>query len=423
MKRFFFALAVLLLISHPTSARPVSSSASIVAVANDEAITSSDLDARLKFIFATTNLSSSPESVARLRPQIIRALVDEHLQMQEGRKNDIRLTDKEIEQAVSAIEAQRGIQPGGILNMLSKQRIPESTFYQQVKAQIVWGKLLARKVRSQIKIEESEVDQMVKKMSVPKVKQEMLIALLQLPVDSPKRDKEVRAAAEKLVVEVRGGADFEELSRQFAGGAALVDGKLPSFWVRSEQLDPVIAQTLQGAKKGDISAPIRNSLGYTIIKVYDTRDLPSEQPTDTEITFKEITLRLRSSSDEKDMEVLKTIADEIGKHPGACSEESVAGIENAEFAAIDVSRNVAMYSDLTPALRVLADGLRQEEISTPFASDEGVKLYQLCGKREGVVAPVDRERARQAVYANHMELEAQRYMRNLRRDAFIEIRQ
>ena len=81
-----------------------------------------------------------------------------------------------------------------------------------------------------------------------------------------------------------------------------------------------------------------------------------------------------------------------------------------------------MLSDLPAALRVIADGMKVGDISSPLAGDEGVKLYMLCGKREGVKAVVDKERARGVVYQQRMELEAQKYMRNLRRDAFIEIR-
>ena len=403
------------------TARPLSSAA-IIAVVNDEAITQSDLDARLRFVFSTTALSSSPESVARIKPQIIRALIDERLQLQEARKNKITLVDKEVEQAVAGIESQRQMAPGSVLKMLNGNHIPEDTFYNQVKAQIVWSKLLSRKVSSKIQISDEDIEQMVRKISKPVMKQELQIALLQLPVDKQARDAEVRNAAEKMVLEVRAGANFEELSRQFAGGAAREGGKLPSFWVRSEQLDPVIADALKNAKKGDVTMPIRNSEGYTIIKVYDARDLAGAKPSGTEITFKEVTLKLRSSSSEKEMEALKTIAEEISKHPGACKDKSVAGIENASFASIDVKQTISMKEDLPPALKVIADGLKLEEMSTPFASDEGVKLYQLCGKNEGVDAPVDRDRAKNAVYGQRMELEAQRYMRNLRRDAFIEVR-
>ena len=409
----------LVLMSAAAQAAPVATNASgIVAVVGEEAITSYDVMERLKFVFATTKIGSNPEAVSRLTPQIVRALIDEHLQLQEGRKNDITLFDKELDQAIAAIENQRGIPAGGIRQMMAANRIAEETFTNQVKAQIVWSKLLQKKVRSQVKISDEEVAQMIEKLSRPEIKQEIKIGLWQLSVDKKEREKEVARAAEKFVMEVRNGANFEELARQFAGGSA----GITTFWVRPEQLDPAIARAIVGAKAGYVSDPLRNQLGFTIIKVYETRDLPGQAPTGTEITFKEITLKLRSSADEKEINALRTIAEEVAKHPGTCAEKNIAGIENAELASISVDKTTQMLSDLPAALRVIADGMKVGDISSPLAGDEGVKLYMLCGKREGVKAVVDKERARGVVYQQRMELEAQKYMRNLRRDAFIEIR-
>ncbi len=412
-----------LLVSAPSGAAQVATTSSaIAAVVNDEAITSYDLSARIKFVLATTKISGSPESVARLKPQILRALVDERLQLQEARKNDIQLSEKEVEQAIAAIENQRGMPAGEITRMLSANNIPPETFINQIKAQIVWGKLLQRKVRAQIKITDADVEQMVKKLSTPVVKQELNIALLQLPVDKPARDKEVRQAAEKLVLEVRGGADFDEVARQFAGGAAREGAKTPAFWVQPDDLDPLIAKALEGATPGYVAGPLKNAVGYTIIRVYDTRELPGQKPLDTEIIFKEISLKLRSSTSDKELSALKNIAEDVAAHPGTCEEKGVAGIDDGSVASISVEKTTQMLSDLPAALRVIADGMKVGDISSPLADADGIKLFMLCGKREGVSVTVDANRAKAAVYQQRMELEAQKYMRNLRRDGFIEIR-
>lgn len=404
------------------TAKIATTSSAIVAVVNDEAITPYDMNARIQFVLATTGISDSPDAIARLKPQILRALVDERLQIQEARKNNIELTDKEVTQAIASIENQRGMAPGAIENMLRTNRIPTETFTNQVRSQIVWGKLLQRKVRSQIKITDEEIAQMTRRLSTPVIKQELKIALLQLPVDKPARDKEVRQAAEKMVLEVRGGASFEELARQFAGGAARDGGKLPTFWVRPDDLEPAIANALKGAKEGSVSDPLKNAMGYTLIKVYETRDLPGQAATGTQVTFKEIILKPRSSASDKEMDTLKEIAEDVARHPGSCDSKTIEQADNVRFASVEVNKITQMQTDLPAALRVIASGMKVGEISSPLASDDGIRLYMLCGKREGVTATVDADRAKAAVYQQRMELEAQKYMRNLRRDAFIEVR-
>ena len=85
----------LLLIAATAQAAPQAASG-IVAVVGEEAITSYDVHERLKFVFATASIAPSAEAVARIRPQVIRAMIDEHLQLQAARKAGITLIDKEL---------------------------------------------------------------------------------------------------------------------------------------------------------------------------------------------------------------------------------------------------------------------------------------------------------------------------------------
>ncbi len=401
---------------------PSANASSIVAVVGDEPITAFDLSARLKFVLATTNIESDSESVARLRPQILRVLIDERLQKQEAARNEIEVSDKEIEQAIAAIERQREMPPGTIKNKLLQNRIPENTLTDQIRAQILWSKLVSKKLRSQVRISDEDIAQMKRRLLTPELKQELKIAILQLPLDNPSRDKDVKKAADKLVIEARGGADFEELARQFSGGTAREGGKIATFWVRPEELDPFIAKVLSGAKAGTITEPLKNAAGYTIIKIYETRDIPGQETLGTEISFKEIVLSLRSSAEDKSMEKLKELAKEVVKNPGSCAEKTIGTSNAAELAKLEVNNITSMITDLPAALGVIAGGMNVGDISAPIVTEDKISLYMLCAKREAVKAVVTDERARAAVYQQRMELEAQKYMRNLRRDSFIEIR-
>src|SRR4051812_3438896 len=69
----------------------------IVAQVGDEAVSSVDVDNRIKFIITTSNMSGTPDVLARIRPQVIRSLVDEKLEVQEATKNDIKITQKDID--------------------------------------------------------------------------------------------------------------------------------------------------------------------------------------------------------------------------------------------------------------------------------------------------------------------------------------
>ena len=79
-------------------------------------------------------------------------------------------------------------------------------------------------------------------------------------------------------------------------------------------------------------------------------------------------------------------------------------------------------SELPPAVKIIAENLKVGDISTPFASDEGIRLYMLCDKKENVVKTPDHEQVFRILMQQKMELAAQKYIRNLRRETFVEIR-
>lgn len=393
----------------------------IVAVAGDEAITSYDLVNRMKFVMATTNLSNTPEVAERIRPQVLRALIDERLQLQEAKRQDIKIDDDEIKQAVAAIEQQRGLPSGAIVEMLRRNALPADTFTDQVRAQLSWNRLMGKKFMARIKVSEEEIEAARKKMAAASVKQEYQIAVIVLPLSKGQKPADVKRAADKLAGEIRAGASFEEVSRQLSSGSGHA-AKIPTFWVRPEQLDPLIARALAGAKAGSIVGPVPGNDGLSLIKVYDTRAVGDAPAAAYEVQLKDIALTLKDGAPQQEADALLSIAREVAKNPGTCSQESVANIDNLRDLDIAVSFKHAMEDDLPAGIRAITESLKEGDISPPFASDDGIHLYMVCERKATDVRLAGREQVVAALKQQKIGLEAQKYMRNLRRDAFVEIR-
>lgn len=408
----------------------------IAAVVGDEAISSYDVENRLRFIISTARLASTPDVLKVIRPQVIRSLIDEKLQLREAARLKINIPESEVTEAVAAIEQQRGMPPGTISAMLKQNGVPEDTFKGQIRAQLAWNQIVARKVRPNIRVTDEEITIAARKFSMepPKKKaavpQEYKIGVIALPVEKPGQDKSVSSLAFKLVQQVRSGASFEEVSRQFSSVAG--GGKVETFWVRLGQLDAAVAQSLAEAQAGTVTNPVRTAQGYTIIKVYETRDIPgakkkeeprkAEEVKDTEVTFKEIVLKLKPDADEREAEVMLQIGAEVAKNPGTCEESAVASVDSLADFDIEVGFRDYLLSEMPEGLKEFAGSLKQGEISPPVLNYDGIYLYMLCGKRmaEG---KVNREVVQGALLQQKLELEAQKYLRDLRRETFVDVRQ
>lgn len=410
---------------------PAASSLNIAAVVGDQVISSFDLNNRIKFILATTRLSNTPDTIAKIRPQIIRTLIDESLQMQEAERNNITIDDQEVAQAIANIEQQRQMPDGEIARMLKAGNIPEKTFNDQIRAQLAWAKVMTRFVRPRIKISDAEASLVGKDIATPEPSnitiKEVEISVINLAIDKPSRVAEVKKLGDKLYSELQKGANFREIARQFS-----TSGEATPFWIAPEQLDPNIVQVLKRSKEGTVTPPIQTGNGLSIIKLHNIRaseNKTKEKKTvkdnakDFSISLKEILLKLKPTATKQETEILIQIGAEVAKNPGSCEDKTVADVSELDSFDIEVNLRETTLSELSPALRGVSENLKIGEVSTPFASVEGIRMYMLCGKKEIIGKPINNEKIKEVLFRQKYELEAQKYLRDLQRNAFIEVRQ
>src|SRR5260370_29237211 len=118
----------------------------IAAVVNDEVISVADLRSRLRMVMLSSNLKDSPETQQRVAAQVLRTIVDEKLQLQEAKRQNVTATDEEINKALAQIEKQNNMQTGQLDQVLKARGIERSALVDQLTASIVWSKLVRRLV-------------------------------------------------------------------------------------------------------------------------------------------------------------------------------------------------------------------------------------------------------------------------------------
>jgi peptidyl-prolyl cis-trans isomerase SurA len=77
---------------------------------------------------------------------------------------------------------------------------------------------------------------------------------------------------------------------------------------------------------------------------------------------------------------------------------------------------------ITPDLRDRITALPVGQVSDPIVSPAGVHIFQVREQRSTAGAPTDREAVRQSIEQQQLERQASRYLRDLRREAFIDVR-
>ena len=87
----------------PCQAEPLQHSDKIAIVVNESAITISDVEARVGLALLSSGLPDQPEVRAKIMPQVLRSLIDEQIQIQEAKRQQINVSNEEIDNALKHI--------------------------------------------------------------------------------------------------------------------------------------------------------------------------------------------------------------------------------------------------------------------------------------------------------------------------------
>ena len=96
-------------------------------------------------VMLSSNLPDTPDTRQRIAAQVLRTIVDEKLQLQEAKRQNITATDEEINKALRADrKAKQSCSPGSSTEVLKAHGIERSALVDQLTASIVWAKLVRR---------------------------------------------------------------------------------------------------------------------------------------------------------------------------------------------------------------------------------------------------------------------------------------
>ena len=393
----------------------------VLARVNDDAITDFDLQQRVLFAIRTTGLQDSPELRQRMAAQMLRQMIDERLQIQDAKRLGLKATDGEMQQRLGDIERAAGMSRGQFKQYIQSTGVSYDIAVQQIEAQIAWNKIIRRRVRPQVDVSEAEVDDALNRVRSNVGKTESRVAEIFVPIDRADMADDAKRAADRIVEQLKRGAPFGALAQQFSQGAtAQAGGELG--WVLPGGLDPALDAAVDKLPVRQFSEPVRSPAGWHILYVIDRRQFAAARPDDVRLNLTQMTLPLpvNASPDEvnkatadatKAMTGIRTCADLHGRA------RELKGATSGDLSGVrvgDLQANPQMFEQI-PKLNVGGT-------AGPFRVAEGLQVVALCGKIGADGLP-SRDAISQQILLQKLEAAGRRYMRDLRRQATIDVKQ
>ncbi len=278
---------------------------SIKILVNDDPISDYDIEQREAFLAITTQQQPSPA----LQKQAVDMLIDERLQIQQGRKASITADEDDVNKILEGMAQKNNLTVDGLASALAKTGIDIKTLKDRIRAQLVWQEAVRDKFRHDVQIDNADVD---------------------------------KAMAES------GGAS--------AGGAT--------------------EQTLQ---------------------------------------LRQVKFAIPAGADQKTIASRLAAAESLRTRVSSCA-DLTKGVDGA---TVDTLKDQKTGSLVQPA-RLLVQHAKVGQMTPPTISQGAVELFAVCAKSQG--DDNAREQAQRQLMGQELSLRAERLLRDIRQEAFIEYR-
>lgn len=389
------------------------------AIVNDTVLTGTDVDQRLNLIIALNKLNLKPEEHDQYRLMILRQLIDETLQIQEAKANEIKVDSKEIDQSFASVARRLQKTPEQMRAYLRQIGASERTMRRQVEGEIAWQRLLRRRV--DINVSEEEANAILARLKAAQGSEEYHVYEIYMNATED-RKQEVYAGMQRIIQQMRGGAPFDYLAQTYSESSTKAKGG-DLGWVRLGPgiLPDEMSKAVEEMQPGQVAGPIPLSTGFTIVYLADKRKIGMADPRAAKLALRQLTITFPKGTTEAQATARAAQFAQATQAIKGCGDaNNVAAAQNAEV----VEKDGVIIGDLPPALQQIILPLQIGQVTQPFGTvEDGVRVLVVCGRDDPPAQGLPSiDQIQDQVADQRTNLRAQRMLRDLRRDALVEYR-
>lgn len=397
----------------------------IVAIADEEAISFSELENEFESITQQLRLQGTPlPNKEVLQKQVLERLILKHLKKQIATRNNIIIDDETLNNALNSIAAQNNLSLAQLKSVLEQDGLDFSAYRESIRHEILHTRLRQRYVDSRINITANEIDQFLAKQKASgAVEEEFRLGhiLISLPEGASPEDIDIaRKAGQELLERLANGEDFAQLALSESDGQmALSGGDLG--WRKLGQIPSLFASAVVDMEKNEVSQLIRSPSGFHIIKLTDVKS--GERHVVKQINARHILIKTNELIDDEQarkklLELKSRIeqGDDFGELAKAHSDDTGSAAKAGDLGWAGPGQMVAPFEK---AMNETEIGV----ITEPFQTRFGWHILEVLGHRNhDDTEQFKRNSARQQLFQRKLAEEEELWLRRLRDEAYVDIR-
>ncbi len=397
----------------------------VIAVVDSGVIMESELNLRVQDIIGRLRSEGTelpPKEL--LEEQVLERLIIEEIQLQIGDSAGVKISDAELNRALSMLASQNSMNLEQFKESLDANNSSYSKLRDSVRKELIIQRVQRGKVGANIEISEQEIENFLNsEEGRSKLAEQYNVQQILLSLNSEAPESKVNSTKEKgadIIRRYNEGESFEKLAATYSSDQnALEGGSLG--WRKATELPTLFSDVVTKMKVGEASELIRSGAGFHIIRLDEKRG--------DVVKFEDQTLvrhilvqpsEIRSEKQTKDLmneiyqklvdgENFKQLARQHSEDPGSKMEGGELG-----WSAPDT---------FDPAFEAVMNSVDIGVVSKPFQSSFGWHILEVLDRRnEDISDDVRKNRAYSIIFNRKFEQELQRTLIELRSESYVDIK-
>ncbi len=240
----------------------------ILAKVENQVISSFELKNKIKLILFLTNQQINQNNINNTKREALESLINLKLKKKEVLKFNLSNNSQlKADNYILGLASRYKTNPSGLKNMMKNNGIDYELFFEEIKIEMSWQKIIYNIYKEKIDINDDEIEEELKKMIENNKKtKEYKLSEIEILIENNSTLLSKIEEIKKQINEI----GFENTAIKFSSSASAFNGG-DLGWINSNSLSKEVFNIVSNIKKGEITEPLIQGNSILFIKLADVR--------------------------------------------------------------------------------------------------------------------------------------------------------